>query len=104
MPSSYFVKDRKCYRKEGNSTTQVGKSDAVHVSQGIYDGKESYAITYKDGKVVLTEGHTTVEVSYGSKLGTLITETRFQDNGIVLKWDNGKMYFKNRSGGKEFKG
>jgi len=104
MSVLYFIKDNKCFKKEGNTTGQVGKSDAFHVSQGTYDGKDAYAITYKDGKVYMTIGNGTSEVNFGSKLGTKIVETQFNDNGIILKWDNGKMYFRNRSGGKEFKG
>lgn len=101
MAIEYFIKDKKCYKKEGNSTSQVGKVNAVHVSQGIYDGKDSYAITYSDGRVYMTTGPGTIEVNHGSHLGDRVVETTFKDGGIVVIWNNGKKYIRTKAYGKQ---
>lgn len=101
MSKLYLIKDGKCLEKDGSSTRTVGQSGAIHVSQGLFDGKESYAITYKNGVVYMTTGSATVQMRSG--ISNPVLSTQFYDNGLIFNHQNGKNYLKTKSTGKEIR-
>lgn len=101
MSKLYLIKEGKCLEKDGSSTRTVGKSNAMHVSQGLFDGKESYAITYKSGDVYLTTGNSTVQIK--SDISSPVQSTQFYDNGLLFNHQNGKKYLRTKSSGKEIR-
>jgi hypothetical protein len=94
----YSIKNGKCLEKDGSSTRTVGKSNAVHVSQGEFNGEESYAILYSNGEVYMTTGSSTKRMM--SNLNSEITSTVFYDDGLVFNHENGKQFFRNKNSGK----
>jgi hypothetical protein len=101
MAKLYLIKDGRCLEKEGSGTRTVGKSGAIHVSQGLFDGKESYAITYNNGDVCMTTGNGTVQMKSG--ISNTVVSTQFYDNGLLFHHQNGKKYLKLKSSGKEIR-
>ena len=98
MSKLYFIENGRCKCKDGSSTSGVGDSGAVHVSQGLYSSKEAFAITYDDGDVKITVGNSTSDVRHGLS-NEKITQTQFNDNGIIVTSEKGNRYFSHSGGG-----
>ena len=98
MSKLYWVENGQVKEKEGTSTRTVGYSNAIHVSQGFYDGQEAYVICYANGDVKMTRGTTTSDVNHGLS-GSRIVSSQFHDKGVILTNDKGERYYRHSGGG-----
>jgi hypothetical protein len=99
MSKLYWVDGGHVKVKDGSSTSTVGDSGAIHVSQGMYNGKEAFVITYSSGDAKITTGSSTSKVSHG--LSNKIVSTQFHDKGLILTNDRGERYYSYPGGGKK---
>lgn len=99
MSKMFWVENGRVKVKSGSSTSTVGDSNAVHVSQGDYNGKEAFVITYTNGDAKITIGNSTSKVNHG--LSGKIVSTQFHDKGIVLTNEKGERYYTHSGGGKK---
>ena len=99
MSKLYWVENGRVKVKDGSSTSSVGDSGAIHVSQGEYNGKEAFVITYSNGDAKMTFGSSTSKVSHG--LSGKIVSTQFHDKGLILTNDSGERYYSYSGGGKK---
>jgi hypothetical protein len=99
MSKLYWVESGRVKVKVGTSTSTVGDSGAIHVSQGIYNSKEAFVITYSSGDAKITIGSSTSKVSHG--LSGKVISTQFHDKGLILINDKGERYYSYPGGGKK---
>jgi len=97
MSKMYWVENGRVKVKDGNSTSFVGDSGAVHVNHGEYDGDEALVIVYSDGKVKKTVGNITTEVR--CSLSGKIVSTQFYERGMILTNDSDERYYFYPGGG-----
>ena len=89
MSKLYWIENGRVKVKDNSTISNVGDSGAVHVLNGLYNGKEPLIITYSNGDVKITQGSSTSRLSHG--LSGKIVSTQFYEKGIIFTNDRGEL-------------